>query len=120
MKRILIGLTFMLAAAGTTGWSQPLALPSTPGAPANIIAVGCAGSADQALDNSNRQVRRDGNCDPNAVSSASGNSRRKGEYLMRRYNDCHRDVRTHRIYGVLVKHRHVGEDCAVREVRTVN
>ena len=31
--------------------------------------------------------------------------------------DCHRDVRTHRIYGALVTHRHVGNDCSVREVR---
>ncbi len=31
--------------------------------------------------------------------------------------DCHRDVRTHRIRGEWVRHRHVGEDCAVRVVR---
>ncbi len=31
--------------------------------------------------------------------------------------DCHRDVRTHRIYGERVRHRHVGENCAVRVVR---
>jgi hypothetical protein len=31
--------------------------------------------------------------------------------------DCHRDVRTHRINGQRVTHRHVGDNCAVRVVR---
>lgn len=31
--------------------------------------------------------------------------------------DCHRDVRTHRIFGVMIRHRHVGKNCSVREVR---
>lgn len=31
--------------------------------------------------------------------------------------DCHRDVREHRIGGVMLRHRHVGDDCQVREVR---
>jgi len=34
--------------------------------------------------------------------------------------DCHRDVRTHRINGVKIRHRHVGDNCQVREVRQVN
>lgn len=34
--------------------------------------------------------------------------------------DCHRDVRTHRIDGVKLTHRHVGETCQVRVVRKVN
>jgi hypothetical protein len=34
--------------------------------------------------------------------------------------DCHRDVRLHRIRGVLVWHRHVGIDCTVRVVRRSN
>ncbi|MBL8576714.1 MAG: hypothetical protein JNK47_05785 [Mesorhizobium sp.] len=34
--------------------------------------------------------------------------------------DCHRDVRTHRINGVKIRHRHVGDSCQVREVRQVN
>lgn len=38
----------------------------------------------------------------------------------KRYYDCHRDVRTHRIGGVLVTHRHVGEDCQVRVVKKMN
>ena len=35
----------------------------------------------------------------------------------RQYVDCHRDVRTHWIFGALIRHRHVGKDCAVREVK---
>ncbi len=31
--------------------------------------------------------------------------------------DCHRSVRTHRIFGVMIRHRHVGDDCRVREVK---
>lgn len=31
--------------------------------------------------------------------------------------DCHRDVRTHRIGGVMVTHRHVGDNCQIRVVR---
>ena len=34
--------------------------------------------------------------------------------------DCHRNVRTHRIDGFMIRHRHVGENCAVREVRKGN
>lgn len=31
--------------------------------------------------------------------------------------DCHRDVRTHRVNGVMLRHRHVGPNCQIREVR---
>jgi hypothetical protein len=31
--------------------------------------------------------------------------------------DCHRDVRTHRINGEMVRHRHVGDNCEIRIVR---
>jgi len=34
--------------------------------------------------------------------------------------DCHRDIRTHRINGAMVTHRHVGDRCQVRLVRKVN
>ncbi|MFI0845453.1 hypothetical protein [Mesorhizobium sp. IMUNJ 23232] len=40
-----------------------------------------------------------------------------GEPIIR---DCHRDVRLHRIRGVLVWHRHVGPSCAVRVVSRSN
>jgi hypothetical protein len=56
-------------------------------------------------------------------SSARGNSSRGTTMSADRPRrnadgvDCHRDVRTHRIRGEWVRHRHVGEDCAVRVVR---
>ena len=34
--------------------------------------------------------------------------------------DCHRDVRRHRIDGVMVLHRHIGDRCQVRVVRKMN
>lgn len=43
----------------------------------------------------------------------------RGHRDVRRGNvqrDCHRDVRTHRIGGRMVAHRHVGPDCRMREV----
>lgn len=120
MKRLKMGLNLMLAMAAATAEAQPLHLPSVPTAPALVIAVGCDGTGDQQLDNAQRQVRRQGNCDPGAVSSSSENRRRNGDKFVRRDFDCHRDVRTHRIHGVMVQHRHVGDDCQVREVRNVN
>jgi hypothetical protein len=120
MKPLKIGLTLMLALAGGAAEAQPLFLPAAPAAPALVITVGCDGTGDQQLDNAQRQVRRQGNCDPGAVSSSSGNRVRNRDNNVRNYSDCHRDVRTHRIYGVMVKHRHVGDDCQVREVRSVN
>ena len=38
----------------------------------------------------------------------------------RKPSDCHRDVRRHRIGGVMVLHRHVGDRCQVRVVREMN
>lgn len=120
MKRLTVGLTMILALASGAAEGQPPALPSAPFQPTLVISIGCDGTGDQQLDNAQRQVRRQGNCDPGAASSSSGTRRRNGDSHVRRYSDCHRDVRTHRIHGVMVKHRHVGEDCQVREVRSVN
>ena len=51
-------------------------------------------------------------CAPVIVGNTSGTNGKPA--------DCHRDVRTHRINGVRIKHRHVGSDCSVREVRSGN
>jgi hypothetical protein len=40
--------------------------------------------------------------------------------IQKRPYDCHRDVRTHRINGVMVTHRHVGDRCKVRVVQKMN
>lgn len=37
--------------------------------------------------------------------------------IRKRPYDCHRDIRTHRINGVMVTHRHVGDRCQVRVVQ---
>lgn len=42
---------------------------------------------------------------------------RRLERLRNVIADCHRDVRTHRINGAPVTHRHVGDNCSVRIVR---
>ncbi len=34
--------------------------------------------------------------------------------------DCHRSVRTHWIFGILIRHRHVGDRCTVREVKQLH
>ena len=49
-------------------------------------------------------------------SDLEGEERRRREFR-RPVVDCHRDVRTHRINGELVRHRHVGDNCEVRIVR---
>jgi hypothetical protein len=41
-------------------------------------------------------------------------------YERRKPADCHRDVRTHRIGGTMITHRHVGDRCQVRVVRKLN
>lgn len=115
-----LGLTIALFIATGAAQAQPVPMPTRPAAPRLVVAVGCEGTGNQQLESAQRQVRRQGNCDPNAVSSSSRDSRRKDRDFVRRYEDCHRDVRTHRIRGVMVKHRHVGDDCRIREVRTVN
>lgn len=46
--------------------------------------------------------------------------KKRQDYYWNAQADCHRDVRTHRINGVKIRHRHVGDDCRVREVRQVN
>lgn len=42
------------------------------------------------------------------------------EFERRKPRDCHRDVRRHRINGVMVLHRHVGDRCKVRVVREMS
>ena len=49
-------------------------------------------------------------------SSSRRDDQRNRQREQRALADCHRDVRTHRINGVMVTHRHVGANCAVRVV----
>lgn len=59
-----------------------------------------------------RHYHRSGNCRPVIVDRD-----RPDDHDWRR-GDCHRDVRTHRVDGVRLRHRHVGDDCRIREVRS--
>lgn len=53
-------------------------------------------------------------------STTSPDQKIDKRYVRVRPLDCHRDVRTHRIGGVMVTHRHVGDNCQIRQVRKVN
>ena len=56
----------------------------------------------------------------NAPSTSNPTQKFETRHGKPRPVDCHRDVRTHRIGGVKVTHRHVGDNCQVRVVRQVN
>lgn len=56
----------------------------------------------------------------NVPSTSNPDRKLDKRYIRVKAADCHRDVRTHRIGGVMVPHRHVGDDCQVRQVRKVN
>ena len=54
-----------------------------------------------------------------APSAPSGKTYEE-RYVRKKPFDCHRDVRTHRIGGAMVTHRHVGDRCQIRQVRQAN
>lgn len=117
MSKLSLSLALMLSLAGTiadAGPMQPAMYNTLPRS--LVVQAGCDGG-DAPLKNGSRHVRRQGNCDPNAEGSSSGNDRR---IINRRIVDCHRSVRTHRVGGIMLKHRHVGDNCAIREVYTSN
>ena len=60
--------------------------------------------------------------DAGNIAPSTSNPRQKFEERNGKLRpvDCHRDVRIHRIGGVKVRHRHVGDDCRIRQVRQVN
>ena len=60
------------------------------------------------------------NAGSNAPSASNPSQKFEERHGKLRPVDCHRDVRTHRIGGVKVRHRHVGDDCRIRQVRQVN
>lgn len=55
-------------------------------------------------------LHRKGDCAPIIAEGGGRVERRDG----RRPRDCHADVRRHEVNGVMMWHRHVGPDCAVR------
>ncbi|MBL8581015.1 MAG: hypothetical protein JNL61_02150 [Rhizobiaceae bacterium] len=55
-------------------------------------------------------LHRRSDCAP-IVAQGGGRVERNDRYRQR---DCHSDVRRHEVNGVMMWHRHVGPDCAVR------
>lgn len=114
MIQMPVALALIISAAAafaTLGATLPL--PPTVAAEALAIpASGChADIRDHRVPEFGRSARhfhRGANCRAVLVDQ-----RRDGQ----RRADCHRDARTHRIGGVMLRHRHVGEDCRVRELR---
>ena len=121
MKLLAVSLAALLAvsvlpAAGSplvSGHLAPRALPASDGLVVKIN--GCHGDVrDAYIHEIGRRAPhyhlRD-NCRPVLVEGERETRRRPSA-------DCHRDVRTHRVDGVVLRHRHVGDDCRIREVRS--
>lgn len=112
-KQILLAAILAIAVPSLTGASlPPLATPGGEGWA--MLVHGChtdirSGNVRE-IGRSARHYHRGQDCDTFVVETRSNNRRQ--------YYDCHRDVRTHRIGGVFVRHRHVGENCEIREVRS--
>ncbi|XJO04464.1 hypothetical protein ACHMW7_12460 [Aminobacter sp. UC22_36] len=122
MKLLAVSLAALLAvsmlpAAGSplvSGHLVPRALPASDGRP--VVRInGCHGDVrDAYIAEVGRRAPHyhlRGNCQPVLVEGDRETRRRPSA-------DCHRDVRTHRVDGVMLRHRHVGDDCRIREVRS--
>lgn len=116
MKSLAVSLATLLAAATLPVFAAPLSTPFEPAAGSLVVTVG--GCHEDVRDSYVPEIGRraphyheqDG-CRPVLVG---------GRQASRRSADCHRDVRTHRVDGIVLRHRHVGDDCRVREVRRAN
>jgi hypothetical protein len=111
VKKLSVAALFLSAAAGSAG--AAMLPPLTVEIDRQTIPVaGC--HADVRLHHV-PEIRRSAahyhreDCRPVIVDQPRG---RQGQPA-----DCHRDVRTHRVGGVKLTHRHVGDDCQIREVR---
>lgn len=104
-------MTVVLAAGLAAAVPAPSGLPHPDEAPLSL-AGGCHSSIrTHYVPEAGREMRHRHRADCSPVVTGGGDRRN------RREADCHRDVRTHRIGGRLVTHRHVGKNCVVREVR---
>lgn len=100
-----------VAGAATTGATFPPQMELAPGELRLIPIGGCHAEIrnhhvpeyGETMRHSHRR-----NCDPVPARRSSSDDAPV---------DCHRDVRTHRIGGIMLRHRHVGKKCALREVR---
>ena len=118
MKFKAVSLAALMAASVVPATAAPAVIPAAPASGGLVVQVGgCHGDVrDHYVPEVGQRVphyHQRGTCEPVIVSAPRQNQRRQ-------IVDCHRDVRTHRIDGVMLRHRHVGDDCRVREVRQVN
>lgn len=118
MKMLAVSLAAFLAASVLPAAAGPLSGHPAPRQASEGLVVkinGCHGDVrDDYIPEIGRRAPHyhlRGNCRPVLV---------EGEREIRRRPsaDCHRDVRTHRVDGVMLRHRHVGDDCTIREVRS--
>jgi hypothetical protein len=104
MTRLPISLAFVLSAVAGVLLGALVMQPS--------MAHGQTIQAEQQTGGQSSRVYRRGE-----VPAETKQQRRRDTQSTQAPVDCHRDVRTHRIDGVMVTHRHVGPNCEVRIVR---
>jgi hypothetical protein len=118
MKMLAVSLAAVLAAsvlpaAGGPLSGHPVTRQASSGAVVKIN--GCHGDVrDAYIPEIGRRAPHyhlRGNCRPVLVEGERETRRRPSA-------DCHRDARTHRVDGVMLRHRHVGDDCRIREIRS--
>ena len=113
MTSVRLGLATLLAALSAPAGAMPPAALS-PSANGPVVLVGGCHSDVRVhyvpeIGDSAAHYHRQGSCSPVLVQAVPT---QRGQPV-----DCHRDVRVHRIAGIMLRHRHVGDDCQVREVR---
>ncbi|MBT1156525.1 hypothetical protein J1C56_13070 [Aminobacter anthyllidis] len=115
MKMLAVSLAAVLAASVLPAGARPLSAHRQASEGLVVKINGCHGDVrDDYIPEIGRRAPHyhlRGSCRPVLV---------EGEREIRRRPsaDCHRDVRTHRVNGVMLRHRHVGDDCSIREVRS--
>ncbi|MBA3447433.1 MAG: hypothetical protein H0T56_07460 [Pseudaminobacter sp.] len=117
MKKVPVALAlFVSAVAGLA--SMGAAMPPPPIPAGNAAAIPVAGCHSDVRRHyapeagaSVRHHHRGGNCRAVIVGRDAEDGGR---------SDCHRSVRTHRVDGLRLRHRHVRDDCRIREVRQGN
>lgn len=117
MNFLAVSLATIFAAAAVPASAAPLSTPFQPATGGLVVKIG--GCHDDVRDTYIPEIGRRAphyhdrdSCRPVLVGGRQQPSRRSA--------DCHRDVRTHRVDGIVLRHRHVGDDCRVREVRRAN
>lgn len=115
MKSLAVSLAALLTVSILPANAAPLSVQNLPAPDSLVVKIdGCHGDVRDhyvpEIGHRATHYHLRGNCRPVLVEQ-------QGE-IRRPSADCHRDVRTHRVDGVMLRHRHVGDDCRIREVRS--